>query len=57
MGKAFSIILREAYQFPQPETAVIKAVVKKWLETVDVPDYGSPKTITRLLVALVDESD
>lgn len=54
MGKAFTKILKEAYNFPMPEQTVIKAVVKEWLETVDLPDYGSPQTIAKLLAAMVD---
>ncbi len=57
MGKAFRTILRESYKFPQPEVVVIKAVVKEWLETVDTPEYGSPKTIKKILTALVDEPE
>ena len=57
MGKAFSTILREAYVFPKIEQTVIKNVVKEWLETVDLPIYGTPKTISKLLAALVDEPE
>ncbi|KKL45706.1 hypothetical protein LCGC14_2352950 [marine sediment metagenome] len=57
MRKPFTTILREAYKFPKPEETVIKAVVKDWLETVDLPDFGSPKAIRKLLVVLVDESE
>jgi len=57
MGKAFRAILRESYVFPEQEVAVIKAVVKEWLETVDTPNYGSPETIKKILTALVDEPE
>ena len=57
MGKAFRIILREAYNFPEQEVAVIKEVTKEWLRTVDLPDYGSPETIKKLLENLVDEPE
>ena len=57
MGKSFTAILKDAYRFPKPEETVIKAVVRDWLETVDIPDYGSPEAIRRIMITLVDEPE
>lgn len=57
MGKDFTTILKGAYRFPKPEQVVIKEVVKEWLRTVDLPEYGSPEAIKKLLVVLVDEPE
>jgi hypothetical protein len=57
VGKPFTTILKEAYRFPKNEESVIKEVVKEWLKTIDLPDYGTPKVITELLTCLVDEPE
>ena len=32
-----------------------KRVVKEWLRSVDIPDYGSPEVARTLFIVLVDE--
>lgn len=41
--------------FDLDQIEAIKSVVKEWLQKIDLPDYGTPKTIQQLLAILVDE--
>ena len=57
MGKVFTTILKEAYGFPKHEQAVIKQVVKDWLENISLPRLDSETSTVELLICLVDEPE